>query len=178
MREATSLSSRSIRKCMSKRTGREIQCDFCGKDFYAPDCRIRGGIRFCSMFCRRQCKDYNFSCGNGKRGKKLSQEHREKISIAHKKIPAEKHARWSGDSVGYTGVHLWIQKYFGTSDHCDICGKIDVTTKQGKSAKRNIFEWSNRNHLYKRSAQDWWQLCASCHRRYDMHFLDSYARVY
>lgn len=68
-----------------------------------------------------------------------------------------------GYTGGYTAIHDWIRSYFGKADHCDMCG--------GPSKK---FEWSCRNGKPDRNLQNWWQLCGSCHRKYDIFFLGQF----
>lgn len=65
--------------------------------------------------------------------------------------------RWKGGEASYTAIHIWIKKYWGKPDHCDIC--------HCDSASR--FEWCNKDKQYRRVRQDWLQMCPSCHRKYD-----------
>lgn len=65
---------------------------------------------------------------------------------------------WKGDAVGSPGVHAWIRYHRGTPKECEICHTTD--------SKR--FEWSNKDHKYRRVEEDWQRLCARCHRNYDI----------
>lgn len=71
----------------------------------------------------------------------------------------ENHFNWKGDSIGYAGIHKWINRVAGSPSLCDDCG----TT----SAKK--FEWANISGKYKRILSDWKRLCVSCHRKFDNH---------
>lgn len=103
-------------------------------------------------------------------GKKFSQEHRKKLSLARKGRPfteehkkhmresfpkGEKHHLWKGENVGYSTLHRWVQKHRGIASVCDECGSTSKV------------EWANIDHKYKRNLQDWIQLCHSCHMKYD-----------
>ncbi len=74
----------------------------------------------------------------------------------------EKNGCWKGESVGYSGLHQWIRKILGSADHCDECG-----LNQLPEGKRRYFDWANISHEYKRSLEDWKQLCKKCHKAFD-----------
>ena len=59
-------------------------------------------------------------------------------------------------------IHNWIKRLKGTADHCEKCGRTENPLKKGR-----YFEWSNKDHKYRRDLNDWWQLCIKCHRVYD-----------
>jgi hypothetical protein len=63
-------------------------------------------------------------------------------------------------SNNYYSIHSWIRSHFGVAVKCEKCG-LD----------RKNFEWSNKNHKYKRDRSDWQQLCKSCHKKYDIYIL-------
>ena len=69
----------------------------------------------------------------------------------------EKSPRWKGDSVGYTGVHLWMCRNYGKPSKCETCAT--------ESAK--IFDWANISGNYLRKREDWKRLCRSCHMKED-----------
>jgi len=60
--------------------------------------------------------------------------------------------------------HYWIKKHFGRADHCDVCGKTE------EKNKKTHFDWSHKTHEYSKDLSQWWQLCRSCHQKYDYHF--------
>ncbi len=63
---------------------------------------------------------------------------------------------WKGDLVRYNALHSWVYRKLGKAQTCTNC-----------NSKRNV-QWANKSHEYKRDFGDWLQLCAKCHRRYDM----------
>lgn len=71
----------------------------------------------------------------------------------------EKNARWTGDKVGYGGLHDWVSVRLGQPRECENCGTLE--------AKK--YEWANLSGEYKRDLTDWARLCTSCHRMIDDH---------
>jgi len=65
----------------------------------------------------------------------------------------EKNPFWKGDSVGYYGVHRWIETIFGKPKFCEKC----------KSTKEKWYDWANISGEYKRDKNDWMRLCRKCH---------------
>ena len=63
---------------------------------------------------------------------------------------------WKGDRVGYSGVHIWLNKKYGKAKECEFCGILN-----------GEYEWANKSGEYKRDVSDWLSLCLSCHRGYD-----------
>lgn len=76
-----------------------------------------------------------------------------KLKMMGKDNPA-----WMGNKVGYGGVHNWIRNKFGKANKCENTN----CTKESKT-----FEWANISGKYKRDIEDYFQLCRSCHRRFD-----------
>lgn len=64
-------------------------------------------------------------------------------------------AMWKGDGVSVRSLHCWVRDNFTKSGQCIFCGKIGGT------------DWSNKFHTYKRTRDDWQELCRGCHLRYD-----------
>ena len=67
----------------------------------------------------------------------------------------EKNPAWKGEDVGYTSLHIWVNRNFEGKNFCEIC------LKEAK------LEWSNKDHKYSRNREDWQLICRSCHRRFD-----------
>lgn len=88
------------------------------------------------------------------KGFKHTQEAKDKVSMS---LIGNKR-RWRGNEASYYAIHMWIKKYWGCPDHCDMC--------HCESASR--YEWCNKDKQYKRNREDWLQLCPSCHRKYDL----------
>ena len=102
------------------------------------------------------------------KGRKLSKEWKEKISLSRKgKYIDEKHGRWRGDNVGYMALHIWIAKKLGKPAKCEHCS----TTKAKK------YNWANKSREYKRDLEDWIRLCTKCHVQYDKPWLKRHKKL-
>ena len=89
-----------------------------------------------------------------KSGKKMPQSAKDKISKHFKGLFAgDKHYKWKGDKVGYGGIHTWVTRYLGKARKCEACSV---------SGKKR-YHWANKSREYKRTLDDWVQLCPSCH---------------
>lgn len=66
---------------------------------------------------------------------------------------------WKGSSVGYKGIHIWLNTKFGKARKCEN-KKCKMTSK--------YFDYSLlRGKKYLRKRENFWQLCRSCHKYYD-----------
>lgn len=90
------------------------------------------------------------------KGKKLSKQHRRKMSIA--KLGClkfsnrnDKHHNWKGSTASIKAIHIWIKRRKIKSQFCERCFKV----------KR--LDLSNNGHTYKRILSDYEWLCRSCH---------------
>lgn len=85
-------------------------------------------------------------------GKTFSEEHRKKISRAHKgKNAGAKHKFWKGDSVGYNSLHRWVKARMPKPELCPRCNK------------RKAIDLANKNGIYRRELSLWNWLCRHCH---------------
>jgi hypothetical protein len=99
------------------------------------------------------------------KGKKLSNEH--KLNIKNSCKYGEKNKSWKGENAGYFSIHDWIKKYFGKANKCE--NRENDVLNFTCSNKSNIFQWAKkRNHRYSRLIEDYYQLCVSCHSKYDI----------
>lgn len=96
-------------------------------------------------FCCHLCSMVNLN---------KSKEH---IENNVKNFSQENSSSWKGEKAGYFAIHNWIRKYYGSADHCEMCGKT-----KGK------FEWANISGEYKRDRRDFIPLCQPCHRSLDL----------
>lgn len=93
-------------------------------------------------------------------GKKLTQySYRRCVPCLAKVRVDEKSPHWSGDNVGYRGLHQWVESKLGKPNTCIHCGKSGLAGRQ--------IHWANKSRKYKRSIFDWLRLCAKCHKIYD-----------
>lgn len=102
-------------------------------------------------------------------GRKLSEEHKQKLRLAHlgykpskeaiektsQSILGEKNGRWKGDSVGTDALHQWVRKYFSEPDVCQFC-------QQDKK-----LDLANMTGIYNRDFSNWKYLCRKCHNYHD-----------
>lgn len=63
----------------------------------------------------------------------------------------ENHPFWSGDNVGYFGVHIWAKKYLIKPQTCRDCNQVKP------------LDLANISQEYKRDLSDWEWLCRKCH---------------
>ena len=62
---------------------------------------------------------------------------------------------WKGDDVGMIALHAWLQRWWPKAGICDECGSTRPT------------EYANISGKYRRSRDDFRELCIPCHRTYD-----------
>ena len=67
----------------------------------------------------------------------------------------DKNPNWLGEEVGYTGIHLWVQRRIARPKNCQKCGKV---------CKPDL---ANISQKYKRDLLDWEWLCRRCHMKKD-----------
>ncbi len=70
---------------------------------------------------------------------------------------AEKSPHWKGENVGYDGIHTWLTREFGRGKNCESCGKLAKLHWAKKQGKK-----------YERKRENFIELCAVCHKNYDM----------
>lgn len=66
------------------------------------------------------------------------------------------------DAKTYDNCHYYIKKVYGSAKQCEKCGK-----KGTKIKKWNIHWALIRGRVYSKNRDDYMQLCASCHSKYD-----------
>src|SRR3990167_9429414 len=69
-------------------------------------------------------------------------------------VKGDKNFKWKGDNVGYSALHTWIKRNFGSADICERCDSA------------NNVQWANKGR-YDRKRQNWMKLCAKCHHKTD-----------
>lgn len=72
-----------------------------------------------------------------------------------------KNSNWKGGRVGYFGLHTWIQRNFGKAKKCE--NRVKQFLPFVCSGKSKSFDLANRSRMYKRTIDDWVELCHSCH---------------
>lgn len=66
---------------------------------------------------------------------------------------------WKGDQASFSSKHEWARRNFEPMQSCELCGVANNGKKR--------FDWSNKNHTYRRIREDWQHVCRSCHTIYD-----------
>lgn len=131
-------------------------CQKCYKNYLVANSREKT-----SKYCSKICHNSVAGKAGGLAGKGVTRNKgviRKDLSERNKifKITKEKHYLWKGDEVGYGALHAYIRRNFGKAIKCEKC----FSTKS--------IHWANKSHKYKRDRSDWFQLCSSCHKRYDI----------
>ena len=68
-------------------------------------------------------------------------------------------ASWKGDKISYMGIHKWLVITFGKANKCEQCGII-----HNKRYHYALLKGKE----YQRKRENFWMLCASCHKKYDL----------
>jgi len=84
--------------------------------------------------------------------RKWSDETKKKISESQS---GEKCKLWKGFDIR---PHAWIERKLGKPNYCEIC----------KRTNKKLYDWSNKDHKYKRVLKYWQRLCRGCHMKYDI----------
>ena len=74
--------------------------------------------------------------------------------VRHKKSQAkmgQKNPHWSGNQVGYGGLHSWVRKRIPKPNLCQIC------------QERPAYDLANIDNNYDRNLINWKWLCRKCH---------------
>ncbi len=91
-------------------------------------------------------------------GKKLTQEHKDKLKKAHaKRIKNGWVSPLLKENPTYRTLHLWVERKLGTPKKCSHC--------KCETAKR--YHWANIDHRYERKIENWIRLCVKCHKAFD-----------
>ncbi len=100
------------------------------------------------------------------KGKKLSEITKRKIKEKSIFKKGSKNPAWKGDDVSYYALHIWMKKHFGRANKCRNRNKQILNFKC--SGISNNFQWARiKGHRYSRNKKDYYQLCISCHSKYD-----------
>lgn len=120
----------------------ERKCNTCNKSY------IGSGKKYCSSACQPRALT----------GGAVSPQR------------AEQHANWKGNDASYFAIHMWNNKEWGKASKCDntqcVYPRKNAARSWVHTPKR--FEWAlKRGREYTRNRKDYYQLCKSCHAKYD-----------
>lgn len=121
----------------------EINCKKCNIKFTAHK-RSKGLCAVCKI---KKCKD----CG-----KVITNYYA--IYCNRCSYKGNRNHNWSGDNVGYSGVHLWIKRNYNKPELCQICNIVPS------------YDLCNKSGNYKRNINDWFWACRKCHMLSDGRF--------
>jgi hypothetical protein len=69
-------------------------------------------------------------------------------------------AHWKSKQPGYSTIHNWISRNYGKATKCEL---------PDCKGNCNVFHWALREgKVYVKKIENFMQMCASCHGRYDM----------
>lgn len=96
---------------------------------------------------------------SSRKGKTHSEESKKKMSISQSMRVEEKSARWKGQGVGYRSLHVWVAKWLGKPQECQVCGSKNEGSRK--------YHWANKSGFYLRELSDWIRVCVKCHSAHD-----------
>ena len=73
----------------------------------------------------------------------------------------KKNPVWRGNDIKYHPLHVWVRKHLGKPLYCNHCG-----------GNKNL-HWASISHKAKRDLKDFFSLCCSCHKKYDIEYAKS-----
>lgn len=79
------------------------------------------------------------------------------------KKKGNKNSRWKGITAGFRGKHCWLTRNYGKPIQCD-----NLKCKK----KSQYYDWANISGKYKRNRNDYFHLCRSCHKCFDMGLIE------
>jgi len=85
-------------------------------------------------------------------GRKLSEEHKLKISISHKN---ELNPMWKGNNVTKSPLHNWVRRHKPKPDFCELCKVVPP------------YDLANISQKYYRDVNDFEWICRKCHMNKD-----------
>lgn len=165
-------------RAKNKTRGWEVPCTHCGKMFYKMPSRISSENFFNSehrsdYFKSKQTTIKNSKTKNKrewtveqrqearqrKLGIKNTVEQNLKIKL-HNKYGKD-NRMWKGDFASYAAMHMWVVRHNGKARKCidELFAGLDC---------KGRFEWSNKDHKYKRDLNDYHERCTRHHRIYDI----------
>lgn len=124
-------------------------CELCKKQFSPSGSRKKRCTNCLRRFCNACGKEYQARWNEFLTSRFCSP------ACSGKVLMGKNHHAWKGDKATYGTLHSWVRRTKGKASKCVFCNE------------GTRFEWANISGKYKRKAEDYMELCVSCHRRYD-----------
>ena len=135
-----------------------------------------GSGRFCSRYCansriqsettKEKNRQAHLGENNPMYGRKQKRSSKDKIRKGNiGKHTTEKNGKWKGNSVSYAGRHYRIIAVKGKASNYKCVG--DGINQ----CNRQAYHWSNKDHKYSLTPDDYLPRCNSCHQKYDNKFI-------
>lgn len=117
-------------------------CDQCGKKTSKfPSVVKRNRGNFCSVACSNKHKS-------------------DKKELYKLSNTGSKNYNWKGDDIKYQALHSWLRSKYGNANRCE-------NPKCSRKSKNYVWA-KKKGKAYLRRRSHFFQLCRSCHVKYDM----------
>jgi len=84
-----------------------------------------------------------------------------------KKIRGKLHCNWKGENISRVSKHIWLANNYGKPHKCENREKQIFEFKCNEKFNRFAYALKH-NHKYSKNIDDYYQLCYSCHKKYDL----------
>lgn len=150
---------------MSRKNGRLVACPICKTRTYFKKARLKRGARFCTKECFNKSKK-----GVVPKNIKIAQSNSPVGKKGYIAAKGDRHWAWQSENPSYRAVHAWIRSYYGVATKCENpkCIYPRKDKRGNLMLKPKAYQWANKSGKYERDIKDFIQLCASCHKQYDL----------
>ena len=153
---------------MRRKNGEIIDCPVCGTSKYFRLARLLRGAKYCSRKCADIAKvgiiptNLKLAQSMSPIGKKGNSYH----------ARGEKHWAWQRENPSYRAVHSWIRNHYGLATKCEnpLCRYPRKDARGNLMIAPKSYQWANISREYKRDRADFIELCASCHKEFDLEY--------
>lgn len=150
-------------------------CIVCQSRFYKPTTRSVADFKKRAKYCSKECKHKGwvgrkpYNAGKTRAedsriaqpwlNKSRDENTMQKLQEGRKKVKGENHPLWQKKPT-YRAIHGYINKYWVKAGVCEFCK--NAKNKSGKT------QWANKENYDRMDREDWYELCSSCHKTYDL----------
>ena len=128
-----------------------VNCIHCKKETKIPAYRSQS-FKYCSRTCKH---DAMKGRATWNKGVKYSEDLKKKLKMDGLLI-GRGYFKGKITKINYRTIHYWVRTSKEYPDACSSCKK-----------KSKRLEWSNVDHKYRLSLDDYIALCKPCHTKYD-----------